>query len=127
MRILLIGGSGFVGGSALRALQEHGHTLAVLNRGTRNASAGVEQIRGDRNQLSASTREFTRFNPDVVLDTIVSSGSQARELMNVFRGLAGRVVMLSSMDVYRAAGILHGTETGPAARHTPDRRIRTKT
>jgi nucleoside-diphosphate-sugar epimerase len=33
--------------------------------------------------------------------------------MNVFRGFARRAVVLSSMDVYRAAGVLHGTEPGP--------------
>jgi hypothetical protein len=32
--------------------------------------------------------------------------------MNVFHGFARRAVMLSSGDVYRAAGILHGTEPG---------------
>jgi nucleoside-diphosphate-sugar epimerase len=33
--------------------------------------------------------------------------------MNVFRGAAQRIVMLSSIDVYRAVGISHGTESGP--------------
>src|SRR5262249_55451044 len=33
--------------------------------------------------------------------------------MDIFRGVARRVIMLSSMDVYRAVGISHGTETGP--------------
>ncbi len=33
--------------------------------------------------------------------------------MNTFRGIAKRVVALSSGDVYRACGILHGSESGP--------------
>lgn len=33
--------------------------------------------------------------------------------MDVFRGATRRVVMLSTMDVYRAVGIMHGTESGP--------------
>jgi hypothetical protein len=73
----------------------------------------VEEILGDRNQLSASTEELRRFAPDVVIDLVVSSGLQAEELMNTFRGATQRVVMLSSIDVYRAAGVLHGTESGP--------------
>ena len=44
---------------------------------------------------------------------VLSSGDQADELMNVFRGATRRVVMLSSIDVYRAVGIANGTETGP--------------
>jgi nucleoside-diphosphate-sugar epimerase len=44
---------------------------------------------------------------------ILSSGRQARELMDVFRGVARRVVAVSSMDVYRACGVVHGLEPGP--------------
>jgi nucleoside-diphosphate-sugar epimerase len=44
---------------------------------------------------------------------ILSSGRQARELIDLFRGAARRVVALSSCDVYRACGVLHGSEPGP--------------
>jgi nucleoside-diphosphate-sugar epimerase len=73
----------------------------------------VDEIRGDRHQLSASAEELRRFAPDLVIDLVMSSGPQATELMNIFRGVARRVVMLSSIDVYRAVGVLHGTESGP--------------
>jgi len=33
--------------------------------------------------------------------------------MQIFRGAAPRVVALSSCDVYRACGVLHGSEPGP--------------
>jgi nucleoside-diphosphate-sugar epimerase len=51
--------------------------------------------------------------PDVVVDLILSSGRQARTLMILFRGVARRVVALSSCDVYRACGVLHRSEAGP--------------
>jgi nucleoside-diphosphate-sugar epimerase len=113
MRLLLIGGNGFIGRFVAAALQRQGQTVAVFHRGTTAVPAGVDEIRGDHNQLHASAQELQRFAPDVVIDLVLSSGSQAEELMNVFRGATRRVVMLSSMDVYRAAGILHGTESGP--------------
>jgi nucleoside-diphosphate-sugar epimerase len=50
---------------------------------------------------------------DVVIDLILSSGAQAESLMGIFRGAATRVVAASSMDVYRACGVLHGSEEGP--------------
>ena len=87
--------------------------MAVFHRGSASAPDGVEEILGDRNQLSASAQELRRFAPDVVIDLVISSGLQADELMNIFRGATHRVVMLSSMDVYRAAGVLHGTDGGP--------------
>ena len=113
MRLLLIGGNGFIGRFVVAALQAHGHAVTVFHRGTTAAPAGVDEIRGDHNQLAASAQELKRFAPDVVIDLVLSSGTQADELMKVFRGATRRVVMLSSMDVYRAVGISHGTEGGP--------------
>jgi nucleoside-diphosphate-sugar epimerase len=102
MRILLIGGNGFIGRFAVAALKQQGHTLAVFHRGTTDAPSGVDEIRGDRHQLNASAQELKRFAPDVVIDLVISSGPQAKDLMIIFRGAARRVVMLSSIDVYRA-------------------------
>jgi nucleoside-diphosphate-sugar epimerase len=48
----------------------------------------------------------------VVVDFVLSSARQALQLMDTFRGIAGRVVALSSMDVYRAWGVFNGFETG---------------
>jgi nucleoside-diphosphate-sugar epimerase len=113
MRILLIGGNGFIGRFVVATLRQQGHALAVFHRGTTAAPAGVDEILGDRSQLNASTQELKRFAPDVVIDLVISSGPQAEELMNIFRGATRRVVMLSSIDVYRAVGVTHGTESGP--------------
>jgi len=113
MRILLIGGNGFIGRFLVSALQQSGHSLAVFHRGKTAAPAGVTEIHGDRNQLQESSSELKKFAPEVVIDLVVSSGPQAEELMNTFRGVAGRVVMLSSMDVYRAISVAQGTEDGP--------------
>ena len=113
MRILLIGGNGFIGRFVAAALKQQGHALAMFHRGTTATPSGVEEIRGDRHQLNASAQELKRFAPDVVIDLTLSSGGQAEELMNVFRCAARRVLMLSSIDVYRAVGISNGTESGP--------------
>jgi nucleoside-diphosphate-sugar epimerase len=113
MRILLIGGNGFIGRSLAAVLQRNGHQVAVFHRGTTALPPGLQEIRGDRNQLAASADPLQHFAADVVIDLVLSSGRQAEELMTVFRGATGRVVMLSSIDVYRAIGVTHGTETGP--------------
>ena len=115
MKVLLIGGSGFIGPHVTRQLAEGGHQVAVFHRGLAKIALadGVRQILGDRKALSDSVPEFRRFAPDVVVDFILSSEGQAIELMNATRGIAGRIVALSSGDVYRAAGILHGLEPGP--------------
>ncbi|MGP0018102.1 MAG: NAD-dependent epimerase/dehydratase family protein [Candidatus Sulfotelmatobacter sp.] len=113
MRLLLIGGNGFIGRFVAAVLQRQGHTVAVFHRGTTAVPDGIDEIRGDHNRLHDSAQELHRFAPDVVIDLVLSSGPQAEELVNVFRGATRRVVMLSSMDVYRAVGISQGTESGP--------------
>jgi nucleoside-diphosphate-sugar epimerase len=112
MKILAIGGSGFLGAFAVPQLLAAGHDVAVFHRGHAAIQAGAKSIFGDRNQLQASRGDFAKFAPEVVIDFILSSGKQAAALMELFRGLAGRVVALSSGDVYRSAGIIHGTEPG---------------
>src|SRR5713101_8293394 len=89
--------------------------VAVFHRG-KSAPAfpvNVRHILGDRRDLAADGAELRRFAPDVVIDVILSSHAQAVALMESFRGVARRVVVVSSIDVYRACGVLHGTEPGP--------------
>jgi hypothetical protein len=73
----------------------------------------VSHINGDRRNLSAFVREFRRFAPDVVLDTFPFQEQDAASVMKTFRDLAGRVVAVSSMDVYRAYGRFCRFENGP--------------
>src|SRR5713101_1109377 len=114
MKVLVIGATGFIGPHLVRELQRLGHAVAVFHRDTSTTSlSGVECILGDRKQLHQYRETFCRLAPEVVIDMILSSGPQAETLMQVFRGVARRVVAISSMDVYRAFGIFHGTEPGP--------------
>jgi nucleoside-diphosphate-sugar epimerase len=115
MRILLIGGNGFIGSFLVPELQRLGADVAVLSRSRSGlaAPAGLTRITGDRKLLRNSVPEIEAFAPDVVIDLVLSSGRQAEALMTLMVGLTSRVVALSSMDVYRACGILHGLEEGP--------------
>jgi nucleoside-diphosphate-sugar epimerase len=131
MRILLIGGNGFIGEPLTRQLAGAGHEVAIFHRGAGSDLKGknVVQIQGDRNRLSDYRREIAGFAPEVIVDLILSSGEQARALMNFARGIARRVVALSSMDVYRAWGVLVGTEPGdleplPLTEDSPVRSVR---
>ena len=113
MRLLLIGGTGFIGPFVSAELERLGHEVFVFHRPRTHASPSPREIFGDRRRLTDSATQLRALAPDVVVDLILSSGRQARDLMNVFRGGAARVVALSSCDVYRACGVLHGSEPGP--------------
>ncbi len=51
--------------------------------------------------------------PEVVLDMIPVIEQDAREVMSAFKGVARRVVAISSQDVYRAFGRVNRKESGP--------------
>ncbi|HEY8558885.1 MAG TPA: NAD-dependent epimerase/dehydratase family protein [Pyrinomonadaceae bacterium] len=109
MKILVIGGtSGFIGTQVVRKLARDGHELAVFHRGQTNTDlpSGVRRILGDRQRLSDYTVEFKQFAPQIVLDNYLRFEPEAFSLMQTFRGIAERVVAVSSQDVYRTYGIL---------------------
>ncbi len=115
MRALLIGGTQFLGPPLVRRLVRLGHTVAVFHRGRTRADLPAEarHILGDRDRLADHAAELRRFRPQVVIDMIAFTEAHARGLLEVFRGVAERSVVLSSGDVYRAYGVFHGTESGP--------------
>ena len=113
MRVLVIGGTGFIGSPLVRELLRAGNEVVLFHRGRTRAPAGLREVHGDRGHLSDYAERLRALAPDVVVDVVLSSGRQAAELMRVFRGHAGRVIALSSMDVYRACGVTHGLEPGP--------------
>jgi len=113
MRVLLIGGNGFIGRFLTAELERAGHEVYVFHRPRTHAVAAAREIFGDRRRLRESASRLRALAPDVVVDLILSSGRQATELIDVFRGATSRVVALSSCDVYRACGVFHGSEPGP--------------
>ena len=112
MKILLIGGTGFIGQFLAPQLLASGHHVTIFHRGRTSVSAGADEMLGDRQFLQDHQPEFRRRRFDVVVDFVLSSGRQAVQLMDTFRGITGRVVALSSMDVYRAMGVFYGFESG---------------
>ena len=115
MKVLIIGGTGFIGSYVTRRLSETGHTVTVFHRGRTGLPlpSNVDSIQGDRHQLAQFRAEFTHFNPDVVVDMVPLVEADAHAVLSTFRNITGRVVIISSQDVYHAYGILNGSETGP--------------
>ena len=115
MRIVIIGGTGLTGPHIVRFLVSLGHDVMVYHRGQTLAElpAGVKRVLGDRTRLADHASELRGFGPDVVLHMVATTEQHAQALMDVFRGIARRVVAISSQDVYRAYGRLINIEPGP--------------
>lgn len=116
MRILMIGGTRFIGPPVVRLLAELGHHVALFHRRPPEVELppGVQHILGDRRDHLADFAEtFRRFEPDVVVDMIPITERDAQMVVGTFKGMTYRVVAISSQDVYRAYGRVNGTEPGP--------------
>jgi nucleoside-diphosphate-sugar epimerase len=114
VRVLVLGGTGFIGSYAVRALAEHGLDVTVFHRGDGEPPlpAAVRHIHGPFSQLGDFRHEFERLRPDVVLDMVPYIDKGGHGIAHL-RGIAERAVAISSGDVYRAFGRLWKSEPGP--------------
>lgn len=120
MRVLIIGGTGFIGRWIVRALVEQAHEVQVFHRGRTIAALppSVSHIQGERTELPRFAPLFRAWAPDVVLDTLAYDRDDLALVARATDEIPYRLVLLSSMDVYRAYGIYCRLEEG-----APDTRI----
>lgn len=99
LRILILGGTGFIGPHIVNACRDHGHTLTLFNRGKRNASLfpDIETRLGDRNgQLEAlNTGEW-----DVVIDNSGYVPRHVKLSAELLEPRIGRYIFVSSISAY---------------------------
>ncbi len=114
MKILIIGGTNFIGPFVVRHLVSMGHDVTLFHRSKTKAKLPekVHHIFGERSQFDDFKSEFEKLSPDVVVDMICYTESDARILIKAFKGITQRVVTISSIDVYRAYGVVLGKESG---------------
>ena len=115
MNVLVLGGTRFIGPVVVRRLVASGHAVTVFHRGQTEADlpASVPHLHGDRVHLLDFRDAFARLRPDVVLDLCAMTEHHARTAVAVFEGLARRVVVVSSQDVYRVYDRFLRRDPGP--------------
>lgn len=115
MTVFLIGGTGFIGRHMTRRLVERGHDITVFHRGqtTPDLPDSVTTVHGTRNDVGALRKALDDAAPDIVVDTILYTEAQAEALVSVCAGRTGRLVVLSSGDVYRQFEGLRGASDAP--------------
>jgi nucleoside-diphosphate-sugar epimerase len=112
MKVMLIGGTIFIGRELATQLVEAGHEIAFLHRGDHEPPGfdGATHIHVDRKEIASARDEIEAFNPDAVVDNMAMSASDAETALGVIAGR--RLLVTSSIDVYRAYTNLMGNVGG---------------
>lgn len=102
MRILLIGGTRFVGHHLAVALAGRGHRVTTFNRGQTPDELGgrFERLHGDRTHPGAFAAAFGQRTFDAAVDTIAMRGADTRGAIEALDGRIGHYVHFSTGQVY---------------------------
>lgn len=103
MRVLLIGGTRFIGPALVEHLLAYGHDVALVHRGRteRDDMPAVPHQHADRADFAKLRAVVDAAHPDAVVDLLANQRGDAEGLVAaVPTGLP--LVVLSSQDVYRA-------------------------
>ena len=118
MRVLVIGGTRFIGAHTVRRLVDAGADVTVFHRGKSEGPALPDSVVHIRDPLAEYPilrfpTSVTAATWDAVIHMVMMGEADAQAAADAFAGAAGRMVMISSGDVYRAYGRLTGHEPGP--------------
>jgi len=117
LRVLMVGGTRFIGAHVAKRLSDKGAAVTVFHRGL-SENPVLPSVRHVRDPEAAYP--VTRFPPvlvdadwDLVVHMVMMGEADAQAAVRAFAGRAGRLVVISSGDVYRAYGRLTRLEPGP--------------
>jgi 2'-hydroxyisoflavone reductase len=102
MRILMVGGTSFVGRHITERALEQGHSVTLFNRGKTNAGAfgQAEQVLGDRSLGADGLSALTGREFDATVDVCAYVPATVRDLLGVLGGGVGHYTFISTISVY---------------------------
>lgn len=121
MRILVMGGTRFIGVYLTRLLVEQGHEVVLFNRGNKPAPVpGVKEIHGDRKDAAALKEKLMSETFDAIFDNNGRELSDTQPLIELFNGKIQHFVYVSSAGVYLKSDEMphiEGDAVDPNSRH----------
>jgi nucleoside-diphosphate-sugar epimerase len=100
-RLLVLGGTHFLGRHVVQAALARGHEVATFTRGVSGAPpAGVRALHGDRDDPAALPAALEHWQPELVVDTSAQTRAAADNAAAALAGVAG-YAFVSSLNAYR--------------------------
>jgi nucleoside-diphosphate-sugar epimerase len=121
MRLLVLGGTHFVGRAVVEAALKRGDKVTTLNRGTsRPPATGVDPIIADRTDPDALRRALGQREWDAIIDTWSGAPRVIRDSCRLLADRAGYYGYVSSRSVYKWPMPLGADEHAPVVDGDPD-------
>ncbi|BAZ45866.1 mRNA-binding protein [Chondrocystis sp. NIES-4102] len=121
MRILIMGGTRFIGVYLTKVLVQQGHEVVLFNRGNNPVPVeGVTQIQGDRRDATQLKEKLSGESFDAIFDNNGRELSDTQPLVEIFNGKVNHFVYVSSAGVYlKSQQMPHreGDAVDPNSRH----------
>ena len=121
MRILVMGGTRFIGVYLTKLLVSQGHEVVLFNRGNKPVPvAGVTAIRGDRKDANALKVKLSGERFDAIFDNNGRELSDTQPLVELFGDQVQHFVYVSSAGVYLKSDEMphaEGDAVDPNSRH----------
>jgi 2'-hydroxyisoflavone reductase len=101
LKILVLGGTGFIGPHQVEYAVSRGHQLTLFNRGRTNPSLfpGVEKLEGDRDRKLDALRGRTW---DAVIDNSGYVPRHVRDSAQLLKDSVGQYLFISTVGIYKA-------------------------
>jgi 2'-hydroxyisoflavone reductase len=119
MRLLVLGGTEFVGRALVEAGLARGDQVTVFNRGRIPPPAGVGALHGDRT-VDGGLAALAEGDWDVVVDTWSAAPFAVRDTARLLAGRVGRYAYISSRSVYAYPPPAQATEDNPVVESSFD-------
>ena len=121
MRILIMGGTRFIGVYLTKILVKQGHEIVLFNRGKKPAPVeGLQQIHGDRTDAAQLKEKLEKEEFDAIFDNNGRELSDTQPLAEIFKGRVKHFVYMSSAGVYLKSDQMphqEGDPVDPNSRH----------
>lgn len=114
MRILIMGGTRFIGVYLTRLLTAQEHDVVLFNRGNNPAPLGIEkQIQGDRTDPAQLKDKLAEEEFDAIFDNNGRELSDTQPLVEIFKDRIKHFVYVSSAGVYLKSDQMPHREADP--------------
>jgi nucleoside-diphosphate-sugar epimerase len=115
LRTIILGGTRFIGRAIVEELSGAGHELLIVHRGQLEPEGlpEAQHLHAERMDLGRHRAQLAAFKPDGAVDCRALTRADSEAVVTALPGNI-RLVVVSSMDVYRAFGALNeDRETDP--------------